>query len=999
MEKTDHAKIKFTKIKNRTNQKYCLFNSIIFLSLIKIFLLNLIQETPFRKLNTYYSSIDLVIQGNGTKTLFNNTFIKEPFEVLINGVKDNSCQTTCNLIDERNKVTLIFSEPVKSCHSMFKGFTDLIEINLSNFDASHVTTMYWMFLYCSNLEKITFGNINTSSVTSMRAMFNGCSKLVFLNLSSFDTSNVESFLGMFIACTNLKFLDLSHFNTTKLTEMDFIFENCQSLNFLHLFKLDKEVSRSYYDGGMSETVKICSDENTNTYLGLTLDCSDTCFQDNIKIGYNFDKCTTSCKNEGYDYEYNNICYSTSCPSVIFPLFCEGEECDANVKMCYDNEPQGYYLYKDNNIYKKCFDNCKSCFGQGNETINNCIECKDNFIFLNDSLISSNCYEICNYNYYFDESNEYHCTKNNICPGIYNKLISNKKKCIDDCKHDNIYKYEFNNSCYKDCPNGTNLLENNEDNICYDQNPDGYYLDLESQIYKKCYETCNKCNIRGNEQNNNCLECIPNYTFYINPMNTSNCYEKCENYYYFDELNRFKCTVNCPEHLNKLITLKNKCIDDCKKDDIYKYEYNHTCVKEYPFNSIINESNSIFITEETNNSDPYSEIYNLIFINNSIPKNQDIILERFRDIFKIGFNTTYTDEGSDFFISIEKVRYTITTPSNQKYPENGNVSTINLGLCENKLIEEYNLQKTDNLYILKIDNYLTQIPKVEYEIYYQNSSKKFEKLNLSICKNIKIDITIPIEISMNDLDKHNQSSDLYNDICYTFASENNIDISLKDRRNEFVNNNMLVCEEDCEFIEYDNTTKKVSCSCPVKMKLPLISEIKVDKDKLFSNFKDIRNIANFKMLKCMNLLFNANNFYKNSANYMMIILFILSIISIFVFIFYSSITIKNYIKLIHKLSQRNKSENENADCLNKINNNINERDKNNLTNKIQKRTKRKNRILRTKEKFKKNKTNIKQENNMISCLELNTANNGLINNTDNESNKTAKSRNDKKEKEK
>ena len=295
--------------------------------------------------------------------------------------------------------------------------------------------------------------------------------------------------------------------------------------------------------------------------------------------------------------------------------------------------------------------------------------------------------------------------------------------------------------------------------------------------------------------------------------------------------------------------------------------------------------------------------------------------------------------------------------------------------------------------------MTQIPKVEYEIYYQNSSKKFEKLNLSICKNIKIDITIPIEISMNDLDKHNQSSDLYNDICYTFASENNIDISLKDRRNEFVNNNMLVCEEDCEFIEYDNTTKKVSCSCPVKMKLPLISEIKVDKDKLFSNFKDIRNIANFKMLKCMNLLFNANNFYKNSANYMMIILFILSIISIFVFIFYSSITIKNYIKLIHKLSQRNKSENENADCLNKINNNINERDKNNLTNKIQKRTKRKNRILRTKEKFKKNKTNIKQENNMISCLELNTANNGLINNTDNESNKTAKSRNDKKEKEK
>ena len=49
---------------------------------------------------------------------------------------------------------------------------------------------------------------------------------------------------------------------------------------------------------------------------------------------------------------------------------------------------------------------------------------------------------------------HNCTLERKCPEEYNKLIPNKSKCIDKCKNDNTYKYEFNNTCYLSCPEGT-----------------------------------------------------------------------------------------------------------------------------------------------------------------------------------------------------------------------------------------------------------------------------------------------------------------------------------------------------------------------------------------------------------------------------------------------------------------------------------------------------------------------------------------------------------------
>ena len=105
--------------------------------------------------------------------------------------------------------------------------------------------------------------------------------------------------------------------------------------------------------------------------------------------------------------------------------------------------------------------------------------------------------------------------------------------------------------------------------------------------------------------------------------------------------------------------------------------------------------------------------------------------------------------------------------------------------------------------------------------------------------------------------------------------------------------MFVCEEGCQFTEYDFIEERALCSCYTKIKLPLISEIKVDKGKLYSNFLNIKNIANIQVLKCINLFFDNKNIFNNPANYLLVILFSAGTTSVFIFSFYSFKKIKNY----------------------------------------------------------------------------------------------------------
>jgi hypothetical protein len=234
-----------------------------------------------------------------------------------------------------------------------------------------------------------------------------------------------------------------------------------------------------------------------------------------------------------------------------------------------------------------------------------------------------------------------------------------------------------------------------------------------------------------------------------------------------------------------------------------------------------------------------------------------MIKNFQEYIISDINTTSIDNGDDFVISTEEMNYALSTTKNQLKQIKDNITTIDLGECEIKLKNESNISMNDSLYILKIDILVDNINNVEYEVYYNFSSNNLTKLNLTVCKDIKIDILIPKDIPANEIDKYNKDSGFYNDICHTLTTDTGTDISLNDRRIEYEKNNLHICEDGCEFTGYDEISKKVICSCFTKLNLPLISEIKVDKEKLIMNFKDIRNIGNFEMLKCIKLFFNKN----------------------------------------------------------------------------------------------------------------------------------------------
>jgi hypothetical protein len=52
------------------------------------------------------------------------------------------------------------------------------------------------------------------------------------------------------------------------------------------------------------------------------------------------------------------------------------------------------------------------------------------------------------------------------------------------------------------------------------------------------------------------------------------------------------------------------------------------------------------------------------------------------------------------------------------------------------------------------------------------------LDLNFCNDIKINITIPVDIDENNLFKNNSSYEYYNDICYPYTTEYKTDINIK-----------------------------------------------------------------------------------------------------------------------------------------------------------------------------------------------------------------------------
>ena len=170
--------------------------------------------------------------------------INKDIEVYINNEK-------INIIKEKKKwkynfnkagnymLEIIFNENITNCKGFFEECF-IISLDLTNFNASNITDLSYMFNKCQKLKEIKgINKLITDKVTEMKSMFQQCNKLEYLDISNFDTSNVTNMSYMFNKCHKLKVINgISKFITKNVIAMNSMFQQCVELEYLDLNNFD-----------------------------------------------------------------------------------------------------------------------------------------------------------------------------------------------------------------------------------------------------------------------------------------------------------------------------------------------------------------------------------------------------------------------------------------------------------------------------------------------------------------------------------------------------------------------------------------------------------------------------------------------------------------------------------------------------------------------------------------------------------------------------------------
>jgi hypothetical protein len=229
----------------------------------------------------------------------------------------------------------------------------------------------------------------------------------------------------------------------------------------------------------------------------------------------------------------------------------------------------------------------------------------------------------------------------------------------------------------------------------------------------------------------------------------------------------------------------------------------------------------------------------------------------------------------FIITEKDKEYQLSTVSNQ-YKRNDWV-IIDLGDCEQILKDKYGINKDEDLLIFKIENHYDgiNIPIIEYEIYSIDGTKK---LDLNECNNTLL-YKIPLNISEDELYKHDPESDYYNDRCNKYTSENKLDMTLYDRKNEFNEKNFSLCEVNCTFKGYNINTSTVQCECIQNQGLDRLNN---EKNDLVIKIESSKSSSNIDVMQCSDVFNNSEELSTNPGFLSLIIILVIFFIVFIIF---------------------------------------------------------------------------------------------------------------------
>jgi len=592
----------------------------------------------------------------------------------------------------------------------------------------------------------------------------------------------------------------------------------------------------------------------------------------------------------------------------------------------DNPPVGYYLDIDHGLFLNCYINCKTCNkNKKNSTYFNCLTCGENDLFYEKSSNCLNCVYLNKYVNYFQydcieyipdgyylsdpltkiidkcfisckhcnmkgNSNDHKCTE---CSDAYPYNYNNGQKCLDDCSKEKLYLESENKICYRDCSNNNiNDKKSNYKNKCIDKNesPKNYILDEYYNYISKCnpkneYEFNNECykscpdgtKIDISEKTKNL--CICNNLYYLNGENYICINSKiCPDHYPYLKINSKECS-NCP------VTYKGLCLLSCPEG---------TCITQ------INPNLAVCVdkSKETKilNGICFDDFIRIVDEIQNINSNNNIVINDYPGVS----------------INI----YQNGMISNKAFYEYSNLTFIDLGKCFNKLIEFYNLNPNDKLYILSVDSLTKMSNKstndFSFEIYLENG---VQLKDLSICKDTTISISSPIikedlvnfnlakKFNEQGYDIYNLSSEFYNDKC-TSVNMNNSDIIILDRIKDIYPSNISFCSNDCSYERINFEYKRFDCICDIysstennnNKKSNNIFNTNINSKELIYSFSDLNNI-NLDIMKCYKLLFKKEGISKNIGSYILLSILLIYIIGTFLFYFKGYNSLYNIIQSI------------------------------------------------------------------------------------------------------
>ena len=777
---------------------------------------------------------------------------------------------------------------VINMNSMFSGCTNLYSINISNFNTSKVKDMESLFYDCSNLSSLDLSNFETHNVINMDSMFFNCKNIKSLSLKSFNTSKVQSMRALFKGCSNFELLNLTNFETEKVLYMDSLFYGCGSLIKLDLknFNISKVKSMTFLFYGCKSLTSI----NLPNIRNLSV----------TNTAYMFSGCSSLKSIDLTNFDSSsltNMNYMFSECSLIKELYFINWNTTKVRTMDYLFSGCSSLYYIDLSSFKTpqlksikgMFYSCYSLQSLDLRNFSTASVTNMEYLFYKDFSLKL----IDLYNYYYDPS----LNNTRIKTSYFNTSSAENMRYIFayctsleelDLSIWDTSKVKDMSFMFKNC---TSLTSVDLSSFQTSQ------VTSMEQMFANCLNLALVNLNKTSDENVYNMYNILDET----PLNMVFCFEQNQAQKLYTKIIETKegCSVvNCDENYfeyrKKLILNLNEndkdiCVSFCKEKN--KYDYQFFCYDQCPNITFYDES----ITTENFClplelkppdctlqgvllGDCLMEKYETPY-NNTKEDKEELIKDIKRQIGNFDIIIPKILKNEVFATKIYNETYQFSTFSNRAKIHN--LTFIDFQDCENTLKQKYSINSNEELILFKIEYFVEEfkIPIIEYTVFRLDG---ITELNLSYCNNINFRYSIPITFNLTEDYKYDPNSDYHKKICFQYTSEEKTDMILYERKRQFNELNMSLCESNCKFLRFDEN--RIECECPVK---PTFNEFLLQNeeeiDNLIYRFKDNHfEPFNFGVFKCIKMIFTKDSLKTNYANIIYIVILAMNIVSAFAF---------------------------------------------------------------------------------------------------------------------